>query len=288
MCRLRTGAPVPITLVPSISGSLPARAHASRARSGQGGSLSQPFISLRCCDSLRPMVLGIQNRTENWKTARCLWPFFVDRAVCMARRLGEPRATPTAEVNLELYWKSVRDWCAGRNKPPCEEQLVESCRKLFPDLRQQIEQYGHFRRLREGNYEISSKDHRPRLLTNLINTEIDIVLESPRRLYIGEAKYKSGFHADGKLVLVHQLVRQYVTAKVLVDVLGCDKEIVPFVVVEATGRGPGPTSDAWGPGRRPHQVRFLVEQGWMSTENCLTWDALAAMASERPDAGGEK
>ena len=212
------------------------------------------------------MVLGIKNRTENWRTARCLRPFFDDRAVSIAQRLGEPQGTPTAKVSLELYWKGVRDWCAGRNKQQREEQLVGSSRKLFPDLRQRIEGYGHFRDLSDGNYEISSDTYRSRLVTNLVNTEIDIVLESPGRLYIGEAKSESNFHADGKLVLVHQLVRQYVMASVLVDVLRCSREIVPFVVVDRT-RG------SW-----PHQVQFMIAQRWMSEDNCLTWDDLQAMA----------
>ena len=185
------------------------------------------------------MVLGIENRTENWKTARCLWPFFGDQAVLLARRLGESRATPAADVKLELYWKGVRDWCAEENKQECEERLVETCRRLFPDLRQRIQQYGRFRDLRAGNYEVLSEHQRARLVTNMVNTEIDIVLVSPERLYIGEAKYKSGFHASRKLVLVHQLVRQYVTAKVLVDVLRCDQEVVPFVVTEGTEGRPG-------------------------------------------------
>ena len=234
------------------------------------------------------MVLGIKNRTENWKTARSLALFFGDRSARLAGRLGKPQTTPAADVKLELYWKGVRDWLSGGNKDEAEDHLLRSCRRLFPDLRKQIERYGGFRDLRDGNYEVASENQRTPLRNNLANTEIDIVLESPRRLYIGEAKYKSGLHADGKLVLVHQLVRQYVTAKVLVDVLGCDKEIVPFVVVDATGRGPGPKRDAWGSGGWPHQVRFMVEQGWMRPGNCLTWDALATMASEPPDVGGEK
>ena len=222
------------------------------------------------------MVLGIHNRTENWKTARCLWPFFVDSTACLAlaRRLGEPQSTPAAGVNLELYWKGVRDWCAGKNKPQCEDRIVESCRQQFQDLRQRIQRYRRFRDLRgdEGNYELSSEEHRPKLVTNLINTEIDIVLETPRRLYIGEAKSESSFHASGKLVLVHQLVRQYVMAKVLVDILGCGREVVPFVVVDNTR------------GRRAHQVQFMVAQGWMSPENCLTWNVLHEIAKEGDNA----
>ncbi len=232
------------------------------------------------------MVLGIENRTENWKTAFCLRPFFGDRAIRLARELGEPRATPTAEVTLELFWKGARDWRAGGNKEEREEQLVESCRKLeiFRKLRQRIECYGHFRDLCDDNYELLSEEHTARLVNNLVNTEIDIVLESPGRLYIGEAKFKSGFHADGKLVLVHQLVRQYVMATVLVDVLGCDRQVVPFVVTEGTGEDPEHKGDAGNPPGQQHQIQFMIDQDWMSASNCLTWDDLATMASEQPDA----
>ena len=129
------------------------------------------------------MVLGVKNRTENWKTARYFQPFFGDRAVRISRVPGEPEVTKPEDVSLELYWKGVRDWCAGKNKSCCEEQLVESCRKLFQDrdLRQRIEHYNGFRPLRDGNYEISSGVHCKQLSDNLFNTEIDIVLESPGR-----------------------------------------------------------------------------------------------------------
>ena len=125
------------------------------------------------------------------------------------------------------------------------------------------------------------EDHRARLINNLVNTEIDIVLESPKRLYIGEAKYTGTFHANGKLVLVHQLVRQYVMAKVLVDVLGRDREIVPFVVVEESGRRPGPKDAAKEPAGWPHQARFMVKQGWMGEGSRLTWDALRRWTGSR-------
>ena len=236
------------------------------------------------------MVLKIENRTENWKTARCLQPFFGDLSVRLACELGEPLSTPTADVKLELYWKGVRDWCAAEGgKQKCEGRLVESYRKLFPDLRQRIERYGRFRHLcpRHYDYEVSEVSTRALLVNNLVNTEIDIVLESPKRLYIGEAKYKSGFHADGKLVLVHQLVRQYVMAKVLVDVLGCDREVIPFVVTEGAWGGSRAKGDVGKLAEPPHQVRFMLCQGWMSARNCLTWDALARMASERPHVGPE-
>ena len=89
-------------------------------------------------------------------------------------------------------------------------------------------------------------------------------------------------------MLVHQLVRQYVMANVLVDVLGCDRQVVPFVVTEGIRGASRFTEDAGKPAQSPHQVQFMIEQGWMNEGNCLTWDALATMASERPCAGIEE
>ena len=99
-----------------------------------------------------------------------------------------------------------------------------------------------------------------KLRNNLVNTEIDIVLESPNSLFIGEAKHEMSFGADGTLVLVHQLIRQYVVARILVDRLECDKEVVPFVVGDDTKQL-----------RKSRQVGFMIRQGWMKERNILEW-----------------
>ena len=237
------------------------------------------------------MVLIIENRTENWKTARCLSPFFGERAAALARRralarrLGESLATPAADVTIELFWKGVRDWlarCTERKKER-KAQLVRSYRKRFCNLRHEVQQYGCFRKLEPGNYEVLSADQEKQLVANLVNTEIDIVLETPTHLFIGEAKYKSGFHASGKLILVHQLVRQYVMAKVLVDVLPCHREVVPFVVTEGVQRQTRSDRNADEPGLRSRQVQFLIQRCWMQPCNCLTWDDLERLASKSHD-----
>ena len=217
------------------------------------------------------MTIRIENRTENWKTAQSLSPLFGERAVFLARKLGEARTTPASDVRLELFWKGARDYCVGKNKEERKERLVASCRKLFPKLRKRIEAFDGFRDLRDCNYDIASEEQTKRLLNNLLNTEIDVVVKSPGRLYIGEAKFKSGFHADRKLVLVHQLVRQYVMASVLIDVTGSEQEVVPFVITEKCS-----PSD---------QVRFMMQTCWMKPCNRLTWDNVAALASEPPDRG---
>ena len=218
----------------------------------------------------RAKVLEIENRTENWKTAHRLSPFFGADAAQLAYKLGEPPSTLPSTVKLELFWKGVRDWRAAKttkkDKRECNARLVESCRHQFKILRRDICRSKLFRELDVPNYAISSEAHRAQLITNLTNTEIDIVVESPDRLYIGEAKFLSSFDADGGLVLVHQLVRQYVMATVLLDVLGCSREVIPFVVTNETY--------VVGSNRCPRQLTFMVRQGWMTESRFLTWDEL--------------
>ena len=59
-------------------------------------------------------ILGITNRTENWKTARYFAPLFEHRSVRLARRLlteEEERATlQPGDVRLELFWYGMRDY----------------------------------------------------------------------------------------------------------------------------------------------------------------------------------
>ena len=71
------------------------------------------------------------------------------------------------------------------------------------------------------------------------------------------------FGTNGDLVLVHQLIRQYVMASILVDRLECDKKVVPFVVGNDVGSL-----------RRAIQVKFMCCQGWLSEENILSWDEI--------------
>ena len=59
-------------------------------------------------------ILGkaIENRTENWTTARHFASLLQNsyaRAE-LAWKLGEPRDTSGSEVKLELFWKGMRDY----------------------------------------------------------------------------------------------------------------------------------------------------------------------------------
>ena len=72
---------------------------------------------------------------------------------------------------------------------------------------------------------------------------------------------ESTFVADGKLVLVHQLIRQYVTATILLQLVGDRKEVTPFVV--------GDNTDYL---KKTSQVRFMIDQCWLRQTNILDWE----------------
>ena len=210
-------------------------------------------------------ILGIRNRTENWRTARTFAPFLSDAELrlVLAEKLGEPSGTKPEDVQLELFWKGMRDYIhkVEEGRLTGKELANEYC-ALFPNLRKEVNRFsGNEGRIRletphGWNYQVS----RPTALSdNLKNTEIDIVLQTKDRLFIGEAKDESGFHADGSLVLVHQLIRQYVVASILVELTSCAKEVVPFIVRKKPS------------GREPAQVQFMLGQGWLKRGNILTW-----------------
>ena len=100
---------------------------------------------------------------------------------------------------------------------------------------------------------------------------MDVVLETRERIFIGEAKFESGFQPKSSHVLVHQLIRQYVTASILVHLAGrSGKRVVSFVV---TGEGNVESI------KNTAQVRFMNAQPspadwdavWLPEDNVLSW-----------------
>ncbi len=215
-------------------------------------------------------ILGIDNRTENWKTARHLAPLFGANSVRLARRLlleEEGREDlQQGEVTLELFWKGLRDYEDARRKVS-DESVKDTYSRLFPDLREKISAFAPaFRTLQKGNYDASTPEQAKRLTNNIRNTEIDIVLQSPGRLFIGEAKSESAFGGKGSLVLVHQLIRQYVTARILVDFVEPTVKVIPFVVGESRTEL-----------LKHSQVEFMLQQGWMRKGHVLAWADIEAL-----------
>ena len=220
-------------------------------------------------------ILGIDNRTENWKTAHTFAPFFEDAnlRLKLAGRLGEPSRTPPSDISMELFWKGMRDFHHpnGRNGMDVADFALRYDRLFGPegntDLRNAIKSFKHlygsqFECLQGHNY--VAKDHTRVLCNNLFYPEIDVVLESPSFLYIGEAKCESGFSTDAPYVLVHQLIREYVMASVLLDRIGLVKKVVPFVVWDKTPEQ-----------RMPVQVQFMKQYGL----KLLQWSEIEALCS---------
>ena len=138
--------------------------------------------------------------------------------------------------------------------------MVEAYDRNFSNLRGDVLGFQEFAELEGGHYVSDGERAESRLTNNLLGTEIDVVLETPKHLFIGEVKHESTFGADGKLVLVHQLIRQYVTATILLQIAGEHKEVIPFVVGDSTDYL-----------KKTSQVRFMIRQGWLSQANVLDW-----------------
>ena len=215
-------------------------------------------------------ILGIVNRTENYKTAKNLIPLRGENVSGLALLLGEPTETLEENLTLELFWKGMRDFLNPElNKTyDCEKLLAKCYDNHFSNLREEIIDFAtpeqkKFQELECWNYDVSRPERKRTLRNNLLNTEIDIVIESPEFLYIGEAKCSMGFGANSRLVLVHQLVRQYVMATVMMEVIslagGRKKMVVPFLVVDTC---------------RSLQVQFMRDTERLKKSNILKWDTI--------------
>ena len=209
-------------------------------------------------------ILDINNRTENWKTALYFSPLFNGRSASLAERLGKESHLDPATVKIELFWRGMRDllYQTAVKRRSMQQTFADIYVRLFPNLREVIQDFGEFRELQTDNYVADTDAQLTNLTNNLANTEIDVVLESPSCLFIGEAKHEMSFGADGALVLVHQLVRQYVTARILVEYLPgqSKKKVVPFVVCDDAANI-----------MNSSQVRFMIGQGWLEETNILPW-----------------
>ncbi len=239
-------------------------------------------------DQEKKGILGIENRTENWKTARTFARMYPENVASLANSLLKPYGTSSdlnsriiepGEARLELFWKGIRDYLHAQKAKRRElmDRFASLYNHAFEGLYDQFKSFCEtsddapakqaLRFLSSQNYSVSDGASKEGLFNNLRNTEFDIIIESPNHLFIGEAKGEMGLGAQGNLVLVHQLIRQFVTARVLLDHLNETKTIVPFIVWDR------PDSK-----RRDVQVRFMIDQCWLKKENILSWSRVERSA----------
>ena len=234
------------------------------------------------------MILGIKNRTENWKTAQTFARMYPESIASLANNLLKPcrtgsdldsRIIQPGEARLELFWKGIRDYVYTKKleMPKLIDEFADLYNREFKGLYTQFKSFCETSNdppakralsfLSPQNYSVSNCASRKGIFNNLRNTEFDIVIESPNHLFIGEAKGEMGFGAQGGLVLVHQLIRQFVTARIFLAHLNKRKTVVPFIVRDR------PQSK-----RRAVQVRFMLDQCWLKEENILSWSRVEKFA----------
>ncbi len=218
-------------------------------------------------------ILGIENRTENWKTVEHFHGLSKDAKLNLIRTLSGIECLQSDTVQVELFWYGLRDYIESTDRSLNAGELRRKFNQLFPCLKTSVEAFRAdrppytFNELREGNYN-GSEEQEADLFDNLRNTEIDIAIESQTHLFIGEAKHESPLNTNGSYVLVHQLIRQFVMAKILVDVSGQSKMVVPFIV------GNSKETDGEQGLRNTVQVKFMIERRWLPERNILSWDAV--------------
>ena len=213
-------------------------------------------------------ILGITNRTENWKTAEYFCGLPEQGRVNLVRKLSGDEIQ-LGEVKLELFWYGMRDYVYEHGG--VEKESVDYYVCKFSGLRERIKSFEYtdgsrtfkFSELQPHNYDVSTRGRKDELYSNLRGTEIDIVLETSEYLFIGEAKDESGFGANGKYALVHQLIREYVMARILVDIKGEEKKVVPFIVGDP---------DSLRSINNTSQVRFMICQDWLKECNIMSWN----------------
>lgn len=231
-------------------------------------------------------ILGITNRSENWKTAQCFAPFFKNKLArtALVEQLIYPEDVTDGEIQIELYWYGMRDYISQLDKmdQPTREDLIDRYRHLFPKLREQIEEFGHETRgcskLKSGHYNVLLEGRGKDLYSNLIHTEIDVVLQTPKYLFIGEAKHETTAFDQKGSFLMHQLAREYVMATTLIGYREPRKIVVPFVVGDYREK----LRKSYPQQQHINQVEFMIQQhncnrspgDWLREGNVLSWECI--------------
>jgi len=218
-------------------------------------------------------ILGIRNRTENWKTARTISKIISDKkcgklaSIIVGNHINHCKKYKNDDVLIELFWKGYRDYYylekekSGIGEKEIIDKTYKICDREFGTLQDDINIHkGKLKIDIERNYIFNYKKD---LFNNLRCTEIDVVLECDGYFLIGEAKDEESFGSNSNHILCHQLIRQFVMAKVVIECLGREIKIIPFIIVPdivaAKNKG---------------QVKLMQELGWLEEKNVLSWNMI--------------
>lgn len=220
-------------------------------------------------------MFKIVNKSENWRIAKL---FINGSGEKVAKSIAEkvllncnlPNST---SIEYELFWKGYRDYCdhidgKGRNVD-IKDRALQVYNAKFKSLRAEIEKYNasYFPRLNLDdcgrNYTVSSESIDD-FFRNLYNTEIDIVIRAGDCFLIGEVKHTQSFSADSGHILVHQLLRQYVVASIILEEISRMESkkfrVIPFIIADGNAKNTG-------------QIKLLQHLGWLNEKNIFSWSS---------------
>jgi hypothetical protein len=220
----------------------------------------------------------IENRSENWLIAKS----FIDgNGLKLAEKITEQVLNNvgysldlSVEIEYELFWKGCRDYCDRLEKKSqnsgFRNRALDFYEKNFNNLPDKIKEFNEKSnspklRINDDNYVVNEE----RLINNLYNTEIDIVIKAGSYLLIGEVKHTQTFGADSSHVLVHQLVRQYVMASILIEelfelgILNEKCTVIPFIIADENSSA-----------KKTGQVKLLQHLKLLNEKNVISWKEL--------------
>lgn len=223
------------------------------------------------------------NRSESWRIAKS----FIDYG---AKELSEKIAQDVLNnlhiergslqlrkpIQYSLFWTGLRDYCDSNKINRRDRDFIKRVKAIYLDkfagLEQQVYEFAsnhkdqpvNIRLDRTKQNYIVSDGSEQRFINNLYFTEFDLVIQTGNYLLIGEFKDTQTFGANSKHVLVHQLVRQYVAANILLGLEGNEHiEVVPFVVADNPQHA-----------NKTAQVKLLKHLGWLADGNVFDWGEL--------------
>ena len=242
-------------------------------------------------------TLGYENRSENAMTSKHFQ--WLDDSNCWGlvtgklKQLGGLENHPESSTKGQIFAHPWRDYLHQEAseakkenkysslkkarleiKQKADSRIVEIYEQEFSDLQGKVFEFKGFDHKylkRDKNYNL--KENSGQLLTNVHNTELDVLIADDYNVYVGEAKGEMRPNASAtERMLVHQLVRGYVVVKTWLEYRrlkrpdGTPIMIVPFVVAKG-----GEIESLM----RNNQVRFMIDVlHWLKAEHVLDWDKI--------------
>ncbi|TLX46073.1 hypothetical protein C1E24_14990 [Pseudoalteromonas phenolica] len=189
-----------------------------------------------------------KNRSESWRIAKSFIDYGAEElsekiAQDVLNSLHIKRGSVQLQkpIQYSLFWTGLRDYCDSHKINRRDLDFIKRVKTIYLDkfagLEQQVYEFAANHKEQSVNIRLDKTKQNyivndvseQRFINNLYFTEFDLVIQTGNYLLIGEFKDTQTFGANSKHVLVHQLIRQYVSANILLGLEGSEHiEVVPL------------------------------------------------------------